>query len=266
MPYGTVSSKTRILISIPASKNIEFDQEESEPEYQNLQVEFDRIRELGVGGLDHVVSDILNLIVLPHSLTASQLNKVQLQPSRGMIFSGPPGTGKTLLAHTLSDILNAHFQVVRGPELMTGVVGGAAEAVRRLFDAAEADWKEYGCSSPLHVIVIDEIDSLCPPRGYSNGLDGGASNQVVGQFLAMLDGMTKINNIILVGTTNRYDMIDSALKRPGRLEHHFAIGLPDQDGREAIWRIHTEAMVQEKIIDEDWIPELAKRSEGFSGA
>jgi len=163
-------------------------------------------------------------------------------------------------------MLNAHFQLVRGPELFGGVVGSNAKNVRDLFAPAEEDWYKFGTSSPLHVVVIDELDSLFPQRGTSRGLDGGASDQIVGQFLSMLDGVMQMNNLLIIGTTNRYELIDAALKRPGRLGHHFEIGMPSLEGRQAIWRIHTENLVANGIIEDTYLPTLAAHSEGFSGA
>ena len=156
--------------------------------------------------------------------------------------------------------------MVRGPELLSGTVGESSSKVRDLFVQAENDWKLYGTLSPLHVVVIDEIDTLCPHRGSAQGLDGGASDQVVGQFLSIIDGLKTMNNMLVIGTTNRVDLLDPALIRPGRLQHLFKVGVPDIVGREAIWRIHTKALVANNIIEADYIPKLAAQTDGFTGA
>ena len=138
------------------------------------------MEQLGIGGLDDCLIELFEIVLFPRLISPSQLSLLDFNPSKGFILHGPPGTGKTLIARKLSELLKAHFQFVRGPDLMAGTVGECASNVRKLFTQAESDWSKYGPESPLHVIIIDEIDSLCPSRGSHHGLDGGATDQIVG--------------------------------------------------------------------------------------
>lgn len=150
--------------------------------------------------------------------------------------------------------------------MLSHLVGQGAEKVRGLFADAYADWNAYGSCSPLHVILIDEIDSMCPQRGLHSSVDGGSTDQIVGTFLTMIDGIRTANNFIIIGTTNKIDTIDSALLRPGRLSYRFHIGLPDKTGRKQIWEIHLKNLFVAKIADRSILDELTEKSEGFTGA
>lgn len=147
--------------------------------------------------------------------------------------------------------LNTHThnpQVVNGPEVLSKWVGGSEENIRKLFKEAEEEQAERGDDSDLHIIIFDEIDAICKTRGTASG-STGVNDSVVNQLLSKIDGVDALNNILLIGMTNRLDMIDSALMRPGRLEVHVEIGLPDEAGRQQILRIHTKAMRETNRID-----------------
>lgn len=155
-----------------------------------------------------------------------------------MLF-GPPGTGKTLIARQIGQMLNAKEpKIVNGPEILNKFVGASEENIRKLFKDAEVEYKARGDDSELHIIIFDEIDAICKQRGSKN--DGtGVGDSIVNQLLSKLDGVEQLNNILVIGMTNRLDMIDEALIRPGRLEVHMEIGLPDEKGRLQIFKIHT---------------------------
>lgn len=145
-----------------------------------------------------------------------------------MLLFGPPGTGKTLIARTLAKCLNAEeCKVVNGPELFDKFVGETERKIRELFAKAEEDQKLNGDDSGLHVIVFDEIDSICKQRG-SIGSGTGVRDDAVNQLLTKIDGVESLNNILVIGMTNRKDLLDDAILRPGRLELHVEIGLPDE--------------------------------------
>lgn len=192
--------------------------------------------------------------------------RLGLNVSKGMILYGEPGTGKTLIARKLCEILRGSFTTIKGSELLTSLVGQGAQNVIKLFQPAQEDWEKYGESSPLHFIIIDEIDALCPRRGTTTAVDGGASDQIVTQFLTNIDGINNVENICVVGTTNRFDSIDDALKRPGRLDQHYEIGSPDECGRLAIWKIHLKKLLDSNLITQEVINQLAVESNGFTGA
>jgi len=143
-----------------------------------------------------------------------------------MLLHGPPGTGKTLIARKIAGALNCEEpKICNGPEIFDKYVGVAEENVRKLFADAEAEQAEKGDQSGLHVIIFDEFDSICRARGSRN--DTGVADNVVNQLLSKMDGVESLNNILLIGMTNRKDLIDEAILRPGRMEIHLEIGLPD---------------------------------------
>ncbi len=192
---------------------------------------------------------------------------------KGILLHGPPGTGKTLVARRLGALLASGREprVVNGPELLARWVGASEENVRALFADAEADWAKNGDASDLHVIIFDEIDALCRHRGSGGGSSGGSGNSVgdsvVNQLLTKLDGVASAPNVLVIGLTNRRDLLDDALLRPGRLEVQLEIGLPDLAGRAAILRIHTAAMSAAGLLAADVdVDALAASARNFSGA
>jgi vesicle-fusing ATPase len=190
---------------------------------------------------------------------------------RGMLLYGPPGCGKTLIARQIGKVLNAREpKIVNGPEILDKFVGGSEQKIRDLFEDAEKEQKAEGANSMLHIIIFDEFDAICKARGSSND-SSGVSDSIVNQLLSKIDGVDSINNVLIIGMTNRKDMIDDAVLRPGRLEVHVEIGLPDEAGRVQILTIHTNQMrtANPKRITEDAetrIAELAARTKNFSGA
>lgn len=121
-------------------------------------------------------------------------------------------------------------KVVNGPEIFDKFVGGSEENIRKLFADAEIEQQQKGDDSDLHVIIFDEIDAICRKRGSTNS-GTGVNESVVNQLLSKIDGVESLTNILIIGMTNRLDMIDEALLRPGRFEIHLEIGLPDEKGR-----------------------------------
>lgn len=224
---------------------------------------------LGIGGLDAEFNQIFrrafaSRIWPPHIIKQMGINHV-----RGMLLFGPPGCGKTLIARQIGKVLNAREpKIVNGPEILNKFVGGSEEKIRELFADAEKEQAEQGDQSMLHIVIMDEMDAICKQRGSSR--DGtGVSDSVVNQLLSKIDGVDSLNNILLIGMTNRKDMIDDALLRPGRLEVHVEIGLPDVKGRIQILNIHTRNMYEHKRLEKeviDRLPELAEKSKNFSGA
>jgi vesicle-fusing ATPase len=186
-----------------------------------------------------------------------------------MLLYGPPGCGKTLIARQIGKVLNAREpKIVNGPEILNKFVGGSEEKIRELFADAEKEQLEAGDQSMLHIVIMDEMDAICKQRGTVR--DGtGVSDSVVNQLLSKIDGVDSLNNILLIGMTNRRDMIDDALLRPGRLEVHVEIGLPDLDGRMQILNIHTASMRKAKKMTPECVeklPRIAEQSKNFSGA
>mmetsp|Transcript_9401 Transcript_9401/g.18310 ORF Transcript_9401/g.18310 Transcript_9401/m.18310 type:complete len:730 (+) Transcript_9401:149-2338(+) len=180
------------------------------------------------------------------SLEAQELAILGLTPVRGLLLYGPPGTGKTLLARQIAKALRARApKIVSAPELLDRWVGGSEKLVRELFTEAEAELAACNgdaTRSALHVVVIDEIDAVFRRR--SAGEDSGEQTRasVVNQILSKLDGVNAIDNILMIGMTNRPELLDSALLRPGRLEVQIEVPMPDRDGRREILKIHFGAL------------------------
>lgn len=188
---------------------------------------------------------------------------------RGMLLYGPPGCGKTLIARQIGKILNAREpKIVNGPEILDKYYGESEAKIRELFVEAEKEQKEMGDASMLHIIIFDEMDAIMKQRG--SGRDNtGTSDSVVNQLLAKIDGVDSLNNILIIGMTNRKDMIDEAILRPGRLEIHIEISLPDEHGRLQILNIKTAKMRSNNRVAPDAIeklPLLAEKTKNYTGA
>mmetsp|Transcript_17039 Transcript_17039/g.33309 ORF Transcript_17039/g.33309 Transcript_17039/m.33309 type:complete len:755 (-) Transcript_17039:58-2322(-) len=226
---------------------------------------------LGIGGLNKEFGDIFRRAFVSRILPPEVVHKLGIKHVRGLMLFGPPGCGKTLIARQISKVLqggeNAREpKIVSGPEVLSKFVGQAEENVRKLFAEAEAEQAAAGDDSELHVIIFDEIDAICRQRGTKR--DGtGVGDSVVNQLLAKIDGVNSLNNVLLIGMTNRLDMIDNALLRPGRFEVQMEIGLPSEEGRLQILNIHTKSMRETDALATDVnLVELAKDTKNFSGA
>lgn len=226
-----------------------------------------RFEDMGIGGLDEEFSTIFRRAFASRIYPPRDIEKLGIKHVKGMLLYGPPGTGKTLIARQIGKMLNAREpKIVNGPEMLNKYVGGSEENIRKLFKDAESEYKEKGDESSLHIIIFDELDAVFKQRG-SRGDGTGVGDNVVNQLLAKMDGVDQLNNILVIGMTNRKDLIDSALLRPGRFEVQLEISLPDEQGRKQIFRIHTSKMAKEGMLDNNVsIDELASKSKNFSGA
>jgi len=206
-----------------------------------------------VGGLDHARRKLIEAVVWPLTHTAL-LARAGVRPPRGVLLSGPPGCGKTLLAKAVANETRVNFLAVKGPELLSRYVGESERAVREVFHKARQ-------AAPC-VLFFDEIDALLPARN-GPGADDRVGNRVLGQFLAEMDGVEGMTGVLVLGATNRPDLLDPALLRPGRFDVHLTIALPDRPAREAIARI----ALRDKPHAPDVTPSaLADATDGFSGA
>lgn len=226
-----------------------------------------KFEDMGIGGLDNEFSQIFRRAFASRIFPPGLVDKLGIQHVRGILLYGPPGTGKTLIARQIGKMLNAREpKVINGPEVLNKYVGQSEENIRKLFADAEKEYKEKGDESGLHIIIFDELDAVCKQRGTSGG-GTGVGDSVVNQLLSKLDGVDQLNNILLIGMTNRVDMIDEALLRAGRLEVHMEISLPDESGRAQILKIHTAKMRNNNVMENDVdVNELARLTKNFSGA
>merc|ERR1719367_1753298 len=178
-----------------------------------------------------------------------------MQPSKGVLFYGPPGCGKTLLAKAIANECQANFISVKGPELLTMWFGESEANVREIFDKARS-------AAPC-VLFFDELDSIAKARGGGGGDAGGAADRVINQVLTEMDGMGAKKNVFIIGATNRPDIIDGAILRPGRLDQLIYIPLPDEASRVSILKSNLRKTPVAKNVDMNY---MAKVSKGFSGA
>ncbi|MCQ2055967.1 MAG: proteasome-activating nucleotidase [archaeon] len=207
-----------------------------------------------IGGLKQQMLELREVVEDP-LLRPELYKKVGVEPPKGVLLVGPPGTGKTLMAKAIASNTKATFIRLVGSELVQKYIGEGARLVRELFDLA----KEKAPS----IVFIDELDSVGAKR-----LDGTTSGdrevqRTLMQLLSELDGFTPLSDVKIIGATNRPDILDDALLRPGRFDRIIKIGLPDVDGRIDIFKVHTAHMnIDDKIV----LKELAKATEGASGA
>lgn len=186
---------------------------------------------------------------------------------RGMLLYGPPGCGKTLIARLIAESLTDRpVKIVNGPELLDRWVGEAERNVRGLFLDAEDEWINMGELSGLHVIVLDELDALARSRGTLPGDSSGVRDSIVNQLLAKIDGVKDMENVLVIGLTNRKDLIDPALIRPGRLEVHVEIREPGEEGRKEILRLHMGGLRSSgRLGDDAWAYADVLAREGNTG-
>lgn len=248
------------------TNGISYIEPEKEEESSLFNTNFN-FEEMGIGGLDDQLEKIIRRAFITRLVPNKLLKMLGQKHVRGMLLYGAPGCGKTLIARQISKILNSHPpKIINGPEVLNKYVGQSEENIRELFVDAEKEQEIRGDDSKLHVIIFDEIDAICKQRG-GGGAMGGATDNVVNQLLSKIDGINSLNNILLIGMTNRKDMIDEALLRPGRMEIHIEITPPTKQGREQILRIHTKEMKKNNLLSEDVnLEEIADKTEGYSGA
>ncbi len=219
----------------------------------------------GIGGLEKHIQRFVNEFVAPRLLSGALREKVHSSISRGGILSGPPGTGKTLFISVLGSLLRDNGFAVRektvsGPEVFDSFMGKSEANVREIFAGAGDDPKT------IHLILIDEIDSMLPRRGGVSD-STGAGSKVVNQFLTCLDGIRKKNNLVVFGTTNRPDLIDPAVMRPGRMNMKMQFNLPDEAQRRQILQIHAKDLSECGMLQPDVnLDQLAAQTTGFTGA
>jgi transitional endoplasmic reticulum ATPase len=208
-----------------------------------------------IGGLDSVKEELQQAVEWPLKY-GDVYKQFATKSPKGFLMFGPPGTGKTLLAKALANESECNFISVKGPELMSKWVGESEKGIREIFRKARL-------ASPS-IIFFDEIDSIVPKRGSYEG-SSHVTESVVSQFLSELDGLEELKNVVVIGATNRPDMIDSALLRPGRLEQHIFVPPPDREGRKQILDVYINN-IRGMLAEDVNIDTLLGKTEGFVGA
>jgi transitional endoplasmic reticulum ATPase len=204
-----------------------------------------------IGGLDRELEQVREMIELPmrHPELFQQLG---IDPPKGVLLHGPPGTGKTLIAKAVANEIDAHFENISGPEIMSKYYGESEEQLREIFDDAEEN-------EPA-IVFIDELDSIAPKREETSG---DVERRVVAQLLSLMDGLEERGQVTVIAATNRVDSIDPALRRGGRFDREIEIGVPDKEGRKEILQVHTRGMPLAEDVDLD---EYAENTHGFVGS
>jgi SpoVK/Ycf46/Vps4 family AAA+-type ATPase len=236
-----------------------------EPEHEKLGRAFNpsnwNFESIEVGGLSQELFTILRRAFLSRLMKPQLVKKLGLRHVKGMLLYGPPGCGKTLISRKIGKLLglqdnDSHIKIVNGPELFSKWSGEAEQRLRELFTTKDDD---------LHVLIFDEIESSARRR--SGGDNSEITGRFVTQFLALLDGVKEQSNIFVIGMTNRMDLIDPAMLRPGRLEIHVEIKLPDVEGRKEILLIHTKCLREGNMLDLNVdLDDIASRSVNYTGA
>lgn len=249
---GPVSYEALMAMEVKMSDFREALSEVAPSGLREVSVEVPNVRWEDVGGLDPIKATLREAIAWPLSQPLL-FEQFGLQPPRGILLYGPPGNGKTLLVKALASQSNLNFISVKGPELLSKYVGESEQGVRELFARARH-------AAPC-VIFLDEVDALAPKRG----LDGRSpvTDRVVSQLLTELDGVEALRDVWVIAATNRFDMIDDALLRPGRLDFHLEVSRPDRDARAAILGVHLRKKPVDKGVN---VAALADLTDGLSAA
>lgn len=205
-----------------------------------------------VGGLDSLKEELKEAVEWPLKHKEA-FEYVDVSPPKGILLYGPPGTGKTLIAKALAKMTESNFIAIKGPELLSKWVGESEKGVREVFRKARQ-------AAPC-IIFFDEIDALAPRRG---GTDSShVSENVVSQILTEIDGLEELHNVLIIGATNRLDIVDEALLRPGRFDRIIEVPKPDALGRKHIFEIHTKKKPLASDVD---LPKLVEITDGYTGA
>ncbi|MCC6029042.1 MAG: CDC48 family AAA ATPase [Candidatus Korarchaeum sp.] len=219
---------------------------------REISIEIPNVTWEDVGGLEDVKRELREVVELPLK-NPDAFKRMGIEPPRGVLLYGPPGCGKTLIAKAVANESEANFISVKGPELLSKWVGESEKAVRMIFRKARQ-------VTPA-IVFIDEIDSLFPRRGIH--ADSGVSERVVSQMLTEIDGIHPLRDVVVIGATNRPDLIDPALLRPGRLERLVYVGPPDFQSRYQILKVLTRKVPLAKDVD---LRSIALMTERYSGA
>jgi transitional endoplasmic reticulum ATPase len=216
-------------------------------------VEVPDIRWDDIGGLSPIKQELQEAVEWPLKYSGI-FTYADATPPKGILLYGPPGTGKTLMAKAAANESEANFISIKGPELLSKWVGESEKGVREIFRKARQ-------AAPC-IIFFDELDAIAPARGGDHG-DSHVTERVISQFLTEMDGLEILTNVVVIGATNRPDIIDPALLRPGRFDRILYVSPPDRDSRLQIMRIHTKKKPLAEDVD---IEQLADKTDGYTGA
>ena len=220
---------------------------------REVYVEVPQVKWDQVGGLKQVKQELMESVEWPLK-KPEVFKRMGINPPRGILLYGPPGSGKTLLARAVATESEANFISIKGPEIFSKWVGESEKAIREVF--------RKGRTAAPAIIFFDELDAIVPRRGLGYA-DSGASERVISQLLTEIDGIETLQNVLVIAATNRPDMLDPAVMRPGRFDRLIYVPSPDFDSLKEIFKIHAGSMPLSKDVSLD---ELARKAQGYSGA
>ena len=220
---------------------------------REVQVQIPNVSWDDVGGLDQLKDELKEAVEWPIKYKEAY-DYVDVETPKGILLHGPPGTGKTLIAKALAKMTESNFISIKGPELLSKWVGESEKGVREIFRKARQ-------AAPC-IIFLDEVDALVPRRG-SGGSESHVTESVVSQILTEIDGLEELHDVLIIGATNRLDIVDEALLRPGRFDRIIEVPNPDSKGREQILKIHTR---KKPLSGDVNLSRLIELTQGFSGA
>ncbi|MEN2999794.1 MAG: CDC48 family AAA ATPase [Acidilobaceae archaeon] len=219
---------------------------------REVYVEVPKVKWEDIGGLEEAKQELREAVEWPLK-RPEVFEKMGIRPPKGILLYGPPGTGKTLLAKAVATESGANFIAIRGPEVLSKWVGESEKAVRKVFERARQ-------VAPA-VIFFDEIDSIASTRGYR--FDSGVTDRVVNQLLTEMDGIQAFKNVVVMAATNRAELLDTALLRPGRFDRIIYVPPPDKAARKEIFEIHLRSVPLAEDVE---VEKLAELTEGYTGA
>ncbi|MBL7002069.1 MAG: CDC48 family AAA ATPase [Nitrosopumilus sp.] len=220
---------------------------------REVQVQIPNVSWDDVGGLDQLKEELREAVEWPIKHKEA-FDYVNIETPKGILLHGPPGTGKTMIAKALAKMTESNFISIKGPELLSKWVGESEKGVREIFRKARQ-------AAPC-IIFLDEVDALVPRRG-SGGSGSHVTENVVSQILTEIDGLEELHNVLIIGATNRLDIVDEALLRPGRFDRIIEVPNPDAKGRQQIFEIHTK---KKPLASDVNITKLVELTDDFSGA
>jgi transitional endoplasmic reticulum ATPase len=220
---------------------------------REVYIEVPSVNWADVGGLTDVKQQLQEAVEWPLKKPEA-FKRVGIRPPKGILLFGPPGCGKTMLARAVATESEANFISIKGPELFSKWVGESEKAIREVF--------RKGRTAAPSIVFFDELDSVVPRRGMGFG-DSGVSERVISQLLTEMDGIESLVNVVIIGATNRPDIIDPAILRPGRFDRLIYVPAPDHATRLQILKIHTRNMPLSREVDLD---QIATQAAGYSGA
>ena len=261
-----VTAGDRVSVRVSSARAEDFDVLTTMPEHSvvisqktrmdvvqrpRARVDAERASYADVGGLSSQIGRIKEILELPIRFP-SLFEKLGVQPSRGVLLTGPPGSGKTLLAKAIASETNSNFQVINGPEVIQRFYGESEAKLRQIFENATKNQPS--------IIFLDELDAIAPRR---DKVTGDVEKRVVAQLLSLMDGLTHRGNVTVIGATNLPDMIDPALRRPGRFDREIYLPVPDTKARLEIFQVHSRGMPLSSDVD---LQRLSELSSGYVGA